>query len=240
MLKRAIFGAAVAATIAWGGGAARADLVIDDFTIPNPTPGFVLVPTLGVSTASAALPGGVTRTLTVTETANLGGGETRYRVGTVPGVGGRLTLTTGDTTANIRAAYTYSTAQNLSALGTSLQFTFATADFGVPYSVQVSDGTNTATQSGTTFSGPGAYSFSIGSFGGGVNLSAITSIVLSLNRNLSTGTGDVTSADFSLSAVEVLGPTGPPPVVPAPPAAVLALAALPLLGLARVRRSLVA
>jgi hypothetical protein len=182
----------------------------------------------------------VSRTLTVTQTANgLGSsGATQYLVGTTP-VGGRLALATAPlATANIQALYSYGTAQNLAAGGTSLQFTFASADFGVPYSVQLSDGTNTATQSGTTATGPGVYSFSTGSFGG-VDLTAVTSILLSLNRNLQVGpASDVVSADFSLSDVRVLTPVVPPPAVPAPPAAVLVLAALPVLGLARARRNL--
>ncbi len=238
MLKRVLFRAAALVAVLALGGSAKADFVIDDFTVPNPNTGFIAVPTLGTTGRVDVLAslGTPTRTLTVTETSNPGNaGFSQYRVGNTVS-GGRLTLGTVDSTANILANYSYSSAQNLSAGGTSIQFTFATADFGVPYSIQLGDGTNTATQSGTTSTGAGVYSFSTGSFAG-VNLSAITSVVLSLNRNLQTGGGDVVSADFSLSDVRVLTPTAPPPV-PAPPAAVLVLAALPVLGLARARRLL--
>ena len=139
----------------------------------------------------------------------------------------------------MRLTYTYGSAQNLSAGGTSLQFSFLSSDLNVPFSVRITDSANnTSTQSGVASTGAGTYAFSTGSFAG-VNLSAVTSVILSLNRNLTTGTGDVASADFALSDVRVLTPTPPPPpAVPAPPAAVLVLAAMPLLGLARARRNL--
>ncbi len=242
MLNRVLLRAAAVAVALVLGGSAKADFVVDDFTTPNPSTGLVPLPAASpTSVVRGPEPSGTgaSRTLTITQTANgLGSaGATQYLVGNT-GVGGRLALATAPlATANIQAQYTYAAAQNLSAGGTSLQFTFASADFGVPYSVRISDGTNTATQSGTTSTGAGVYSFSTGSFAG-VNLNAVTGILLSLNRNLQTGSGDVVSADFSLSDVRVLTPNVVPPAVPAPPAAVLVLAALPLLGLARARRNL--
>lgn len=248
MLKRVLFRAAALVAAMALGGSARADFVIDDFTTPNPNTGLVAVSPLSASTRIDNLTsqGTPTRSLTVSETANgLGtAGATSYLVGNTP-AGGRLALATAPlTTANIQAQYTYASGQNLAAGGTSIQFTFASADFGVPYSIQLTDSNNiTATQSGTTTTGGGVYAFSTDSFLNtptgptGLNLNAITSIILSLNRNLQTGGGDVSSADFTLSDVRVLTPTAPPPV-PAPPAAVLVLAALPVLGLARARRLL--
>ncbi len=235
MFKRVLFRTAAVVAVLALGGSAKADFVIDNFTTPVASTGFVTVASLGTATRTDSLPnlGAPTRTLTITETArSTNAAESRYQVGD-----GTLTLSTVNSTANINAQYVYGAAQNLSAGGTSVQFTFLTADFGVPYSIRLGDGANTSTQSGTTTTGAGVYSFSTGSFAG-INLSAITSIVLSLNRNLQTGGGDVVSADFSLSDVRVLTPTVNPPAVPAPPAAVLLLAALPALGLARVRRLL--
>ena len=250
MLKRVLFrAAAVVAALGLGAGSAKADFIIDDFLNPNPTTGFVTVtgqPGNQVTrTDNLTSQGTPTRVLTVTETNN-GGGNTQFRVGQVAPGAGRLTLGTVDSTANIQAQYTYGSGQNLSAGGTSLQFTFATADFGVPYSVQLTSGSGasavTATQSGTTTTGAGVYAFDTSAFtGAGFDLTNITGVLLSLNLNLSgsSTTPPVTSADFSLSDVRVLTPDAPPPpAVPAPPAAVLLLAAVPLLGLARARRIL--
>ena len=243
MLNRVLFRAAAVAVALALGGSAKADFVVDDFSAPNPSTGFVSLPgAIGsvVRGPEGTGSAGVSRTLTVNQTVNSLGasGATQYLIGTTP-VGGRLAIATAPSaTANASLLYSYATAQNLAAGGTSLQFTFATADFAVPYSVRITDSTGaTSTQSGSTATGAGVYSFSTGSFTG-VNLGSVTSVLLSLNRNLQTGGGDVVSADFSLSDVRVLTPTVNPPAVPAPPAAVLVLAALPLLGLARARRNL--
>ena len=243
MLKRVLFRAAAVVAVLALGGSAKADFIIDNFVTPNPATQFSLAAGAGSTFGPSvtALPGGVTRSLTVTQTVagSSQAAQTTGYIGTDSVGGPALTLNTNTgTTANALVSYVYSTAQNLSAGGTSLQFSFSFADLNTPYSVRITDSSNnTSTQSGIASSGAGIYSFSTGSFAG-VNLSAVTGVLLSLNRNLTTGTGDVVSADIKLADVRVLTPTVNPPSVPAPPAAVLVLAALPVLGLARARRLL--
>ena len=120
MLKRVLFRAAAVVAVLALGGSAKADFIIDNFAIPNPSTGFVTLPTLGTGSRSDVLTsaGTPTRALTFTETANAGG-NSQYRVGTVSGLG-RLSLFTADTTANALATYAYSSAQNLGAGRTEL------------------------------------------------------------------------------------------------------------------------
>ena len=63
-----------------------------------------------------------------------------------------------------------------------------------------------------------------------MNLNAVTSIELVLNRNVISG-ASTESADFSIANVTITTPPGT--AVPAPAAVFLALAALPILGLRR-------
>jgi hypothetical protein len=218
------------ALLAGAAAPARADFVLDDFTTPNPATSFIpLGGTVGATTSRTDIFGGITRDILVTQTANSLGtaGGSQYLVGTT-NVGGRLALATAPyATANVSVNYAYASPQNLSAGGTALQMHFDFADFGVPFSVAISDGTHTSTQSGSATSGSGIYSLNMSSFSG-VDLTHVSNIDLLLNG----GSSPVTSADFALSEVVITTPTP----VPAPPAALLAMAALPVLS---VRRMLV-
>jgi hypothetical protein len=240
MLKRVLFRATALVAVLALGGSAKADFIIDDFSVPDSASAYnqLIGQSTSMFSATDTSAPGVTRTSTATVTADiLGGGTARVRLGQFTG-GNRFSLSTDDgLTATATLNYSYAAPQDLAAGGTSVQFTFASADLGVPYSIQLTDGTNTATQSGTTTTGAGTYSFSTASFGG-VDLTAVTGVTLSLNQTQSGGgPASVVSADFSLTDVRVLTPTAAP-VIPAPPAAVLVLAALPVLGLARARRML--
>ncbi len=217
---------ALAALVLGAAGQAKADIVIDDFTTPDPGVTYSL---------DAAVPSVYTqvdgnRTLTVTQTQNTFGlaNQTSGVIGNTT-LGGRFVLnTTTGTTAFASLAYTYA-GLDLSAGGTILNFQFTSTDLGVPFSVSVGDGTTTATQVGLVTS-PTNLSFDLTGFAG-VNLAGVTQIELVLNRDVTSG-ASTSSADFSIANVTI---TEPPPTtdVPAPPAALLALAALPVLGLRR-------
>ncbi|OWK36320.1 hypothetical protein [Fimbriiglobus ruber] len=237
MLKRMVLKAvAVAAALGLTGTAARADFVIDDFSTPVTSTGYIQL-AAGVGATSARGPettaAGVTRNILVTQTQSDGSvGGTEWKVG-----GGTLSLATAPlTTANVDVTYTYSAPQNLSTAGTSLSVTFPFADLGnIPYVVTIGDGTNTATQSGAITAGGNTYTLSLSGFTG-VDLTHVTSIELLVNG----GASPQISADFQISNVSVNTPNAPPSA-PAPPAVVLMLAGVPALGLARaVRRKLTA
>ncbi len=223
-------GAVVAvAALALSVATAKADIIIDDFSTPNPAAGYSLAAPVG-STFSR-IDGN--RTLTVTQTQNDFGlsGSTSGLIGTTL-VGGRYVLNTSTgTTAHSSLLYSYGTALNLSSGGTILKFSFTSTDLNVPFSVIVGDGTNTSTQVGLV-TVPTNLTFNVAGFSG-VNLGAISSIELVLNRNVISG-ASTQSADFSISNVTITTPT--PVGVPAPAGVLLALAALPVLGLRRALR----
>ena len=105
-------------------------------------------------TQSNSLPGGITRQLVVTQTANINGfaGASSGFIGTVAS-GGRFALSTNaGATAWASLLYTYATAQNLSVGGTAVLFTIASADLNTPFSVTLSDGTVAKTQVGVVTS----------------------------------------------------------------------------------------
>jgi hypothetical protein len=259
MSTRVLFRVTAAAVALTMGGAAKADFIIDDFGQPTFT-GLVGLTGNGAQSGGrtdsySTTVGNVTRVLTVNQTQNvLGDGATQFGIGSI-GTGGIFTLATANgtsqataTTANVTLSYTYTTAQNLSAGGTFIQFTFTGADLNTPYSVTIGDDDDTSTVGGVATNGAGVYTIDLSAFSG-VDLTDVSSILLSLNADLSGSNSPVASADFTLSDVRVLAPDAPPPpppgpgpgpgpVIPAPPAAVLVLAALPLLGLARARRIL--
>lgn len=218
---------ALAALVVGSVSQAKADIVIDDFTTPNPASTFSL--SAAVPTTYSQTDGN--RTLTVTQTQNDFGlaGQTTGILGQTA-LGGRFNLNTASgTTAYADLNYTYA-GLDLSAGGTILKFSFKSTDLNVPFSVVVGDGTTTATQVGLVTT-PTDLSFDLMGFTG-VNLSSIKSIELVLNRNVTTN-ASTASADFSIANVSITTPPPPTTDVPAPPAALLALAALPVLGLRR-------
>ena len=237
MLKRVLLKSVVAvAAVLFTGTIAKADFVVDTFTTPNPASLYSLGAAVGSTyTQSDSLPGGITRQLVVTQTANINGfaGATSGFVGTAA-VGGRFALSTNSgATAWASLLYTYGTAQNLSVGGTDLRFTFSSADLNTPFSVTLSDGTVAKTQVGVvTSSSVGTFFLPVSGFAGdGFNASHVVSIELQLNRNAVSGVS-TPEADLTLSDVRVTTP----PAVPAPPAAILLLAAAPVIGLVRFAR----
>src|ERR1041385_8372665 len=148
MLNRRLLLSAVAlAAIVLSSSVARADVLIDDFGTPNPAVTYSLgagVP--DTFSRTDALSGGITRDITVTQTQNLLGlaGQTSGAVGTT-GLGGVFALGTNPgATAFARLLYTNATAQDLSVGGTALVFTFLSTDLNIPFTVTISDGTNSS------------------------------------------------------------------------------------------------
>lgn len=208
-------------------GQAKADIVIDDFTTPDPGVAY----SLGAAVPSVYTQVDGNRTLTVTQTQNSFAlaNQTSGVIGNTA-LGGRFVLnTTTGTTAYASLAYTYA-GLDLSAGGTILNFSFTSTDLGVPFSVIVGDGTTSATQVGLVTT-PTNLSFDLTGFAG-VNLAGVTQIELVLNQNVNTLVSTA-SADFSIANVTITEPPPPTTDVPAPPAVLLALAALPVLGLRR-------
>jgi hypothetical protein len=206
--------------------AAKADIVIDDFTTPNPAIPYSL---------AAAVPSTYSQTdgnrsVTVTQIGNDFGtsNATGGLIGTTP-FGGRFILSTATgATAYANLVYSYATPLNLSS-GSTLKFSFTSTDLNVPFSVVVTSGSSSSTQVGLV-SSPTALSFDLTGFAG-VDLTAVSSIELVLNKDVLSG-ASTTSADFSISTVTVTTPVVNT-AVPAPPALLLGLVALPVLGLRR-------
>ena len=211
------------------GSAARADFVIDNFSVPatQTSYSFDAVGTYTLSPPDTIAPG-VTRTTTIT----LLSGPTPNAVNGVLG-GGEFTLNTAVSSrgyANL--SYSYATPQDLSASGPDVIFSFINADVNTPFSIRVTDANGASSvQSGViTASGSGTDTLPVSGFTG-VDLSHVTSVVFELNRDMTRGDDSVvTAADVALGGVQFGS------VVPAPPAAVLGLIAIPALGLWRYSR----
>jgi hypothetical protein len=234
--------AVVAAVVS--GSIAKADFVIDSFVVPNPAVVYSLGTAAGSTyTATDTVSAGVSRNITVTQTGTtLFSGSTNGVYGTT-GAGGLFQLNTANISTSASYAslkYTYATAQNLAAGGTSLQFTFFPLTTTAPFSVRLSNGVTTSTLTGTVIGGPTSTTFTlpIAGFGSASYLSSITSVELFLNRDVVAGTS-IPDADITVTDVRVLTPNTDP-VVPAPAGLVLLLAAAPALGIARLRRKVVA
>ena len=233
MLKRVMRVAAVAFAVVATTSAARADFVIDDFNTPTSPLQYSLAGAVGSTfTDSTTLSPGLVRDLTVTQETNPSGlgNKTNGTIG-----GGAFDLATAaNTTSFASLLYTYSTAQNLSAGGTAVQFTFGFADLNTPFSVRIKDSSGASANRTGTVTNATAGTFTLDLNGFGVDLASVSSIELLLNRNVNTG-ASTTSADLTLTDVRITTPpvTDLPPAVPAPPALALFAAALPALGLAR-------
>jgi hypothetical protein len=215
---------AAAALLLGAIGQVRADILVDDFSSPNPAVSYSLAAPVGSNFVRVD----GNRTVTVTQTQNsfAAAGFTTGLIGN-SALGPRMNLNTGvNTTAFASLSYSFAGGLNLSTAGSLLDVTVNSTDLNVPFSVILTDGTNTSTQVGIITSPTSQ--LSVAAFSG-VNLNAITSIQLVLNQNVLTS-ASTESADFSISRVNIVQPASS---VPAPPAVLLALAALPVLGLRR-------
>lgn len=235
-LRRALL---VAAAMVGVGSAAKADILIDDFTAPNPGISYLIGadnPNGSVFTTNGIQPGinrSVTLTVTSTVVANSMGGD----IG-VTALGSLFSMSLNNSSSgNAVINYSFTSPMNFipnvaagGAVGSLQYLSSADAGFGsnVPLNFVITTTTGTL------------------SFNTTMNLTA-TFTPTNVNLASFTGTGDLTqvtgmsititggqAADVALDAINITTP--PPPdtnPVPAPPAALLALIALPALGLRR-------
>ncbi len=242
MFKRALTSAAAIAAFVLTSTVTKADFVIDTFTTPNPATVYTLGSTDGstYSSGPSAISPGVTRNITVSQVGNVFIPANGFfgNTGSVAGAGFQLNTSNSSTSASYaKLAYTYSSPQNLTTGGPVLRFSIDALQTAAPFSVVLSNGTTSATQTGLVAVSNSSTSFAIplSSFVG-TNLSAITSIDLFVNRNVTNNTSSP-DADITLRDVRISQDVPPPPAsVPAPPAALLLLAAAPAFGLVRFGR----
>ena len=238
MFQRALTSAVAIAAMLLTTTVAKADFVIDTFTTPNPATTYSVGNTTGSTYTNSMSLGGYTRGITVTQVGNVTIAAGGF-FGTSAFDGAAFQLNTSNSSTGsasyAKLNYAYSAAQNLSAGGPVLRFSFDALASPTPFSVVLGDGTMTATQTGLVLPGSSATSFAIplSSFSG-TNLNAITSIDLFVNRNVTTNTS-APDADVTLRDVRISQDV-PPATVPAPPVAILLLAAAPALGLVRFGR----
>jgi hypothetical protein len=230
--------AVVAAVVAVIGAAApaRADFVLDDFSLPT-SPTFYSItstdsnPYTSPTTTVAA---GLDRFAVVTVISGVGPFSATGQLG-----GGVFEMSTpAASTATTQMNYTYATATDYAAIGaTSLSIKFTFADLNTPFSVLVTDdGGNTSQITGVANVGAGTYVNSFASFTGTADFSQVKTIDVFFNQNIDTGTS-TTSADIIVDEITIQNePPAPPPAVPAPPAVLLALAAVPVLGARKLLR----
>ena len=243
MANRMVLKAVVTGLLAVAGaGAARADFVIDTFTLPTPRVTYALdaAATSSFSRSDTLNDGtsDITRTLLVSQTENRDGaaGAASGNIGkSSSGPGGQFVLSTdAGTTANALLTYSYTAPRNLTGLGSDIRFTIVDTDLNTPFSVRVSDGTTSATVTRVVqATNPETVVLPIGAFAG-INLANITKIELLLNGDLATVNplAPTRSADLTISDVRITT-VAPPPPVPAPAALALFVAAVPVLGVAR-------
>ncbi len=232
-LRRAVV--AVAALVLGVAGQAKADILIDDYSLPTPAAGYAIAPDANPTTIVTDLGGGTTRTVTLTVTNPA-----------IPGTNA-LTGSVGDglfsasfnvfSSGTISIAYSFASAlnfiPNVAAGGDpgSLQFLGAgdsgfAADIPVTITVATATGNltgNTTLPLTTTFS---PVDLPLAGLTGTGDLTQVNGVTLDFTAGQ--------AADLIFDSLNVTTPDAPPPAdVPAPPAALLALAALPILGLRR-------
>ena len=242
---------AVAAVALLTGAAmpAKADVLLDDFSNPNPAVSYSISSTspapFSNSTnlgTSALLGVTVNRTASVNVTDGLTTFPTTGFVGVDSNLGaGFAIFTPGGTTAVGDLKYTFGSAANFTTSGVdSLSLNFKSADLNVPYSFVLTDANGTKAivtglETASSGQGAGTYTTSLSAFvanNPAIDLTKITEFDIEVNGK-SGSLSPAPSADFQLGSVSIVQSANP---VPAPPAVLLAAAALPALGLRRVLR----
>ncbi len=241
MLNRVWKSALAVAVTVITSSAAKADFVIDTFTNPNPAQTYTLGNTSGSTfvTGPTTLASGIDRTITVTQVGNVTIAAQGF-FGTSAVDGAAFQLNTSNSSIGsatyAQLHYSYGSAQNLQVGGPVLRFSFDALQSPTPFSVVLSDGVTSSTQTGLVAVSGSTTNFSIPlSNFTGTNLSAITAIDFFVNRNVISNTSRP-DADVTLRDIRVSQDVAPPTGVPAPPVAILLLAAAPALGLVRFGR----
>lgn len=233
-LLRSLF---IAAAVIGTSSAAKADILIDDFSAPNPGISYLISnsnPNGSVFVTNNVQPG-INRTVTLTVTSTVVANSMGGDIGVTP-LGSLFSMSLNNSSSgNAVINYSFSSPMNFipnvasgGAIGALQYLSTADAGFGsnVPLDFTITTTTGTLSYSTT------------------MNLTA-TFTPTNVNLASFTGTGDLTqvtgmsititggqAADVALDAINITTPPGTPTEpVPAPPAALLALLALPALGL---------
>lgn len=224
--RRLLFAAlATAATLA-APTAARAEYIVDNFNTPTQTFAITSAGTNPWTTprSSSDWTGSATVTSTPTFTT---GGVSGYLGADPDGImGNGLGVFSGRATATATLQYSFTTPQDFSTIpGAGVVLRFADSDQNMPFTVTLGDGAGTATGTATTNGVPGVYYIPFTELTGTVDFSSIDTLQVVVNGN----PGALSGTDFVLTEVKIAP-------VPAPAGVVLGLAALPGLGLWRLRR----
>jgi hypothetical protein len=231
MLKRILLAAILAVTAATA--SARADILIDDFSLPSPRQQYAIAPDPNPLVISTNLGGGLTRDITLTVNGTAGTNALTGQVGGGAAAGFFTASFDVASSGTARIVYTYASSQNFVPTGTAGALRFlAAGDPGFAPNIPLNIVITTATGN-LNFDGQlpltgtlTPVEIPLSSFTGPGDLTQVTGLNI-----LMTG-GQ--AADFVFDVLDVSTPQGPS--VPAPPAAFLALAALPAVGLWRVVR----
>jgi hypothetical protein len=233
-LRNMSFGrvAAVVAAIVFGTiNTAKADILIDDFSLPTPFVQTFLNGTTTTGSVVTSLPGSV-RTISYTL---LNPSASSSVVGTVSD-NGVLNVDVGTTTgATINASYAFSSTQNFipnvpagGMIGDLMFSGFSQTAIGgaaTTYTLTVNTTTGDLSTSGSLNATLTTQLLSLSSLTGTGDLAAVSGISLTLNAGR--------AADLQIDQLSVTTPPAPNNAIPAPPAVLLALAAIPVLGLRR-------
>jgi len=209
--------------------AARADVILDDFTNPAGGTQFVIASqNTNPYTIVTPLAGGTVRTATFTVTSPTPAGP--FSLLGVVGGGTADMFFDSTSSGNGVFSYVFGSAIDFSAISgaagaviltTQSQATIGNPNVGFTLSLLTGSGTLTTTGSFLNSAGFIDQDVLLGSFAGSGDLSQVTGLSLTV-------TGQ-TADDFRLDKIALTEPT----VIPAPPALLLALAALPAFGLRR-------
>lgn len=213
---------------------ARAEYIVDNFTTPDSNTTFAITsagtnPYTRSDTLSTGTSMERTRDLTITSNPVFSVGGVSGWVGPDPDgmFGNGLGVFSGRSKATTTLGYTFANPTDFTGIpNAGVVLTFADSDQNMPFMVTLGD-TNGGTATGTaqTMGSPGVYYIPFTELTGTVDFSQIDSLDVVINGN----PGSLTGTDYVLTEVKIAP-------VPAPAGVVLGLAALPVVGLWRLRR----
>ncbi len=234
LLRKAFMAAAV---LFGAGTAARADIIIDDFSAPTPGITYLIAltdPNPSVFNTPNVQPG-IDRSVTLT-VSSPATPFANSMSGDIGGAAGIFTMSLNNSSSgNAAINYTFASSTNFVPTGImgSLQYlSSADAGFGanVPLNFVISTASgdlsfNTTMNLTATFT---PTDVPLASFVGTGDLTQVTGLSITITGGQ--------AADVALDSISITTPQEPDPV-PAPPAALLALLALPALGLRNRRKN---
>jgi len=231
MLNRRLLLSAVAlAVVAVTTSNARADILIDDFSLPVAPSTYAIGPDANPLVINTNLGGGLTRAITLTVTAPTPAPVNGLTGGVGAANGGLFSASFNvASSGTVSIVYNYAETQNFDPnnfLG-SLRFRGA-GDPGfapdIPLVITIVTATGNRTFNGSLPLTPVLtdVDIALSAFTGPGDFTQVNGVTINMTGGQ--------AADFIFDALSVNTPQSPPPAVPAPPAAFLVLAALPALG----------